>query len=361
MKSFRIAFAAGILAAAMGSIAPARSSDEGAKPAHAAAKAPGSHGFDFLFGEWRVRHRRVQADTHKWAEFDGTCSVRPLMGGSANLEEQVLNAPNGAYHAVGLRAYDAKTGQWSIRWLDGRYPSYPLDPPVKGSFENGVGAFYSDYVANGKPMRVRFIWSHITPTSARWEQASSSDVGKTWDTNWIMEFQRASARPSQDVAKPTQAAASRTGPHDFDFLVGDWRVDHRYIRASTREWADVEGTCDNRPLMGGWANMEEHLMNAPSGAYRAVGLRAYDPKTEQWSIWWLDGRDPSGNIGPPVKGRFEKGVGAFFGDITLNGKPTRVRFIWSHITPTSARWEQAYSADDGKTWETNWTMNFQRR
>jgi hypothetical protein len=127
MKSFRIAFAAGILTAAMGSIAPAHSSDEGSRSAQAAAKAPGSHGFDFLFGEWRVRHRRVQADTHKWVEFDGTCSVRPLMDGSANLEEQVLNAPNGAYRAVGLRAYDAKIGQWSIRWLDGRYPSYPLD------------------------------------------------------------------------------------------------------------------------------------------------------------------------------------------------------------------------------------------
>jgi hypothetical protein len=75
MKSFRIAFTAGILAVAMGSIAPAHSSDEGSKPAHVAAKAPGSHGFDFLFGEWRVRHRRVQADTHKWVEFDGTCSA----------------------------------------------------------------------------------------------------------------------------------------------------------------------------------------------------------------------------------------------------------------------------------------------
>jgi len=190
MKSFRIVFAAGILASAIGSIAPAHSSDKGSRPAHAAAKVTGSRGFDFLFGEWRVHHRRVQADTHKWVEFDGTSSVRPLMDGSANLEEQVLNAPNGAYRAVALRLYDAKTEQWSIRWLDGRYPSYPLDPPVKGGFENGVGAFYSDYMANGKPMRGRFIWSHITPTSARWEQASSSDAGKTWDTNWTMNFQR---------------------------------------------------------------------------------------------------------------------------------------------------------------------------
>lgn len=365
MKSFRIAFAAGILAAAVGLIAPAHSFNEGDRTAHPVAKATGSHGFDFLFGEWRVRHRRIQADTHKWVEFDGTCSVRPLMNGSANLEEQVLNAPNGAYRAVGLRAYDGKTGQWSIRWLDGRYPSYPLDPPVKGSFENGVGTFDADYVADGKPMRGRLLWSQITSTSARWEQASSADAGKTWETNWIMEFQRVSSPSSpagnKDVNKPTPAGAGRTGPPDFDFLAGDWRVDHRYLRAATREWADVGGTCDNRRLMGGWANVEEHLINASGGAYRAVGLRAYDSKTEQWSIWWLDGRDPLGDIGPPVRGKFENGVGTFFGDITLNGKPTRVRLIWSQITPTSARWEQAYSADDGKTWETNWTMSFQRR
>ena len=70
-------------------------------------------------------------------------------------------------------------------------PSGPLDPPVKGRFENGVGRFYGDYTQDGKPMRVRFVWSHITPTSARWEQASSSDGGKTWTPNWVMQFRRA--------------------------------------------------------------------------------------------------------------------------------------------------------------------------
>jgi hypothetical protein len=350
MKSFRLAFAAGLLLATMGSTALPL----------AATEVTGSHGFDFLFGEWRVRHRRVQADTGKWVEFDGTCNVRPLMGGSANLEEHVLNAPNGTYRAVGLRAYDIKTGEWTIRWLDGRYPSYPLDPPVKGSFENSVGTFYSEYVANDKPMRVRFLWSQITSNSARWEQATSSDAGKTWATNWIMEFQRAPA-PSRDIVKPIETAAKRIRPHDFDFLAGEWRVEHRYIRVATGEWTDIAGTCDNRPLMDGWANMEEHWMNAPGDAYRALGLRAYDPKTEQWSIWWLDGRNPAGDIGPPVTGRFENGVGTFFGDTTVNGKPMRVRFIWSQITPASARWEQAYSADAGKTWQTNWTMNFRRR
>jgi hypothetical protein len=152
----------------------------------------GSRDFDFLVGEWKVHHRRLHPDRNEWLEFDGTCSNRLLMNGSANMEEHNLKAPTGEYHAIGLRSYDQKTKQWSIWWLDGRYPSGPLGPPVQGSFENGVGKFYSDYTDHGKPMRVRFIWSEITQTSARWEQASSADAGKTWKTNWIMQFKRVS-------------------------------------------------------------------------------------------------------------------------------------------------------------------------
>jgi hypothetical protein len=99
--------------------------------------------------------------------------------------------PGNPYHGVGLRSYDPKTGEWAIWWVDGRMPHAPLDPPVKGHFENGVGNFYSDDTLRGKTVRVRYTWSHITPTSARWEQAYSPDAGKTWETNWQMEFERA--------------------------------------------------------------------------------------------------------------------------------------------------------------------------
>jgi hypothetical protein len=65
-----------------------------------------------------------------------------------------------------------------------------LDPPVKGRFQNGVGTLYADDTFKGKAIRVRFIWSHITPSSAHWEQAFSPDGGKTWETNWIIDFTR---------------------------------------------------------------------------------------------------------------------------------------------------------------------------
>lgn len=162
-------------------------------PAPVDAFSPGSHDFDFLVGDWRVHHCRLKerlANCQEWDEFDGICTMRLLMGGAANVEDHLLDLPSGAYRAVGLRSYDAATGQWAIWWLDGRHPLGPLDAPVKGCFQKGVGTFFSDDTFKGKSIRVRYLWSQITPVSARWEQAFSPDQGKTWETNWMMEFQR---------------------------------------------------------------------------------------------------------------------------------------------------------------------------
>jgi hypothetical protein len=349
MSRFRVLLTAGFVATALSASPPVRTQD-GASP-----RPAGARDFDFLVGEWRVHHRRLTPDGREWLDFEGTASHRKLMGGEGNLEEHALDAPQGAYRAVALRAYDSKTGLWAIWWLDERRPSGPIGPPVKGHFENGIGTFYADYTQDGRPMRGRFLWSNITPTSARWEQSSSSDGGKTWAANWIMNFERTTAK----LAPP---ASARPDVNDFSFLVGEWRVHHRYLRVTetSRAWVDVDGTASHRELMGGRANVEEHTIGRRGGANRAVALRSYDPKASQWSIWWLDGRTPLDDLDPPVQGRFANGVGTFHGDTMINGKPTRVRYIWSQITATSARWEQGYSRDAGKTWETNWIMEFRR-
>lgn len=148
----------------------------------------GPHDFDFEFGKWRVHHR-VKRDG-QWSEFDGTCTDRGLIDGSANVEEHTFHRKAGISYGIAMRAYDAKTKQWAIWWVDGRDPHAALDPPVKGRFIDGVGTFHADGVVGGKTVRTRFVWSRITAKSARWEQALSSDAGKTWDTNWVMEFTR---------------------------------------------------------------------------------------------------------------------------------------------------------------------------
>jgi hypothetical protein len=160
---------------------------------------------------------------------------------------------------------------------------------------------------------------------------------------------------------PSAPPDDLSGMHDFDFLFGQWRVHHRIRRATGADvWREFDGTCTNRGLIDGRANVEEHRFDKPDGVTYGIALRTYDPKTAQWAIWWVDSRIPHGPLDPPVKGRFVNGVGTFYSDFTDQGKPMRVRFIWSQITPTGARWEQAYSADGGTTWETNWIMAFRR-
>ncbi len=192
MKNFRITLAAALLAAVMASVAPAQSSQDNSNPAKD-ANMTGLHDFDFLVGQWQVRHRLLKerlANSHEWIEFEGTLTTRQLMGGRVNMGDNVFNKPGGDIRGVSLRSYDPKTGEWAVWWLDGRNPSANFDPPIKGHFENGVGTFESDDTLRGKPVRLRVTWSHITSASARWEQALSPDGGKTWETNWISDFQR---------------------------------------------------------------------------------------------------------------------------------------------------------------------------
>jgi hypothetical protein len=153
----------------------------------------GLHDFDFLVGHWQVHHRRLKerlADNHEWIEFEGSSVVRKILGGSGISDDNMLEFPGGTYRAAGMKSFDAKSGQWSIWWLDGRTPLGPLDPPVRGGFRDGTGTFFADEVLNGRPIRVRFTWSAITPTSCHWEQAFSVDGGATWETNWVMDFRR---------------------------------------------------------------------------------------------------------------------------------------------------------------------------
>ena len=160
-------------------------------PAPAAASIEGVNDFDFLFGRWRVHHRRLDrrlVGETRWTGFEGTLTARPLIGGLANLDENTLDLPSGRYEAVGLRIFDAATRTWSIWWIDARAPK--LEAPVTGRFVDGAGTFEADDVHEGIPIRVRFVWSDITASEARWEQAFSTDGGTTWEVNWTMRFER---------------------------------------------------------------------------------------------------------------------------------------------------------------------------
>ena len=175
------------------------------------------------------------------------------------------------------------------------------------------------------------------------------------------------------VANPVHAAPDRntsatpvedlSGLRGFAFELGRWRVHHRVLKVhpdGTQQWVEYDGSSDDREIMDGLVNIEDNVFHTPDGTRRGVAVRSYDRSNGTWAIWWIDERFPHGAMDPPVVGRFTDGVGTFYSDGTIDGKPVRTRLVWSHITPTSARWEQAYSYDAGKTWQVNWTMTFER-
>jgi hypothetical protein len=157
-------------------------------------------------------------------------------------------------------------------------------------------------------------------------------------------------------------ATLASAPTDFDFVLGDWRVRHRRLKqrlAACTEWIEFDGEMSTRAVLGGFGNVEDNLLHFPEGEFRAIALRAFDPATSQWRIWWIDGRFPD-RIDVPVVGGFKDGVGTFYADDTVDGRPIRIRFLWSRRDADTLRWEQAFSDDAGGRWETNWTMDFHR-
>ncbi len=154
----------------------------------------------------------------------------------------------------------------------------------------------------------------------------------------------------------------QSSANDFDFFIGRWNVQHRRLKdrlVGCNEWQEFSGTSVAKKILGDFGNMDDNTLDFPDGAYCAVTLRSFNPATKQWSIWWLDGRNP-GSLDVPVVGHFENGEGVFYCDDVLNGKPVRVRFMWTLPAPDQPRWAQAFSPDAGQTWETNWLMDFIR-
>ena len=147
--------------------------------------------------------------------------------------------------------------------------------------------------------------------------------------------------------------------HDFDFYVGTWNVENRRLLeplAGRDEWDEFPAVSVARPILGGAGNSDE--IDFPTRGWSGMTVRLFNPKTELWSLYWMSTR--SDVIDVPQVGRFVDGRGEFFGDDVYDGRPIRVRYIWSGITPTTAHWEQAFSTDGGQTWETNWYMDSTR-
>ncbi|PZF80389.1 hypothetical protein C1I92_26390 [Jiangella anatolica] len=169
----------------------------------------------------------------------------------------------------------------------------------------------------------------------------------------------ASAVTGEAAPLPSTAqSVAADGQHDFDWEIGTWRSQVRVLAnplsEAPDEWLEFTGTTVVRPLMDRRANVVEFDVKGPTGRIEALNLRLYEPQADRWSLTFVNMRD--GLLAPAVYGGFSDGVGEFYGDDQLDGRPIKVRFRIVRQGPDKARFEQAFSEDGGATWETNWIV-----
>jgi len=156
----------------------------------------------------------------------------------------------------------------------------------------------------------------------------------------------------------------RDGSHDFDFLIGDWKAHVRRLPDrlnNSNVWVEYDGISNHHKLLDSNANFEQFEVTSIDKKLhiKAQTLRLYNPATRQWSIYLVD-LDNGTLDTPPVVGGFSGKRGEFFHQETLKGRTILVRYVWLDLSPNSARMEQSYSPDGGKTWEVNWICELSR-
>jgi hypothetical protein len=177
--------------------------------------------------------------------------------------------------------------------------------------------------------------------------------------NAIQGFAQHNSNPTKVTSQ--NSPSQRDGQNDFDFNMGHWKTHvSRLLHPLTgsNSWTEYDGISVVSEIWRGRASLLELKVNGPAGRIEGVGLRLYNPESRQWSLNWANSQD--GIMTKPMIGEFNDGRGEFFAQELFNGRSIYVRNRFLDITPDSSRFEQAFSTDGGKTWETNWVMTFTR-
>ena len=150
--------------------------------------------------------------------------------------------------------------------------------------------------------------------------------------------------------------SATSSQNDFDFLVGNWVLKDKKLKSrltNSNEWIEFESTVEMHKLLNGIGNMDTYRTMIDGKPFEGIALRLFNPQTKLWSIYWV-----ASNVGvmdPPVVGSFEGNIGKFYAKDKYKGKDIVVVFIWDKTDPDNPVWSQAFSPDNGKTWEVNAT------
>lgn len=164
---------------------------------------------------------------------------------------------------------------------------------------------------------------------------------------------------SQSVSKELNIQPSATSSqNDFNFLEGKWKVQNRKLKTrlnNSNDWSEFDSELHMRKTINGLGNVENYYAEFDGKPFEGQAIRLFNPQTKLWTIYWTDSNNPVMDQ-HPVTGSFENGIGKFYAIDTFLNKPIIVLYQWDVTDLQQPKWSQAFSVDDGKTWEWNWEM-----
>jgi hypothetical protein len=173
----------------------------------------------------------------------------------------------------------------------------------------------------------------------------------------------ASAIAAPAASAPPLPATPAGLPQDFDFEHGNWRTSlRRRLRplSGSDTWAEYTGTTLVHPLLSGHANLVELDVSGPEGRIQGLSLRLFEAQRQRWTLNFANAA--SGTLAAPMVGGFGgRPRGLFYSAEDFNSRPILVRFVIESLSADRCRFEQAFSADRGVTWEVNWVAVDTRR
>ncbi|KAF2080725.1 hypothetical protein [Flavobacterium sharifuzzamanii] len=152
-------------------------------------------------------------------------------------------------------------------------------------------------------------------------------------------------------------ASPTSSKDDFDFFEGKWKLRNKKLNSrlsNCTEWTEFESTQEMYKVLNGIGNIDNFLATFDGHPFEGMTVRLFNPKNRLWSIYWADSNE--GKLDPPVLGSFENNVGHFVTKDTFNGKNILVIFRWDARDKNNPVWSQAFSEDNGNSWEWNWYM-----
>lgn len=188
-------------------------------------------------------------------------------------------------------------------------------------------------------------------------QASPLLAQMTWPKDPVMANARVNAKGDLEIT-----ASKSSSEHDFDFLTGKWTMDNKKLKvrlANNNDWEEFVSYDENMgSILDGIGNMDFYRATFDGQPFEGLTLRLFDREKRLWSLYWVDSK--RGVLDPPVVGSFEGSIGKFFCKDVFRGKPVIVVFVWDKTDANNPVWSQAFSPDNGKTWEWNWTNTSHR-